>query len=151
MSQIHAVKMKYSQEELQQAWQELRSKQSMLSGTMAALIMCLPCLLMYAFLSTIMQLALLWLLLLPPLLVGLAARYAGRLFSLSARLPTAVIAGALHCSAVWLFFGWGLLIVLLAPVAAGAALAVSKIRLNRLQQHAVIRAEMGAFEQSKAE
>ncbi|RUO29573.1 hypothetical protein [Aliidiomarina soli] len=135
--------MKYSIEEMQHAYAELNKKERPLAAFFGAIGGALPVAALYLLFGE-MGGVLAVMLLLPPVVIGLFARYTGFPYRLKVRLPIGLIAMILHIAGCWLL-QLNPLLYLLAPVCAGIAISMSKVKLSKLQDLAIDRAKMGGL------
>lgn len=139
--------MRYSLEEMQHAYDELVRKERPLFAFGGAIGGALPAAALY-FLFGQMGGVFFFMLLLPPAVIGVFARYTGFPYRLRARIPIGLLAMVVHCVCCWLL-QLNPLVYLLAPVCAGVAIATSKVKLSRVQELALDKAEMGQLETKK--
>lgn len=132
--------MKYSKEDMEAAYQQLVQREKPLHTFLGALAALPPAAAFYLLLGT-NSWVLIVLLLVPPAVIGLFARYIGSPFRLKPRIPVGIVAFVLHVAGCYVL-GLGLS-YLLAPVAGIVAVSLSRVRLNDLQEFAVGHAELG--------
>ncbi len=132
--------MKYSKEEMEAAYQQLIQRERPLYTFLGAIAALPPAAAFYLFLGS-GNWVLIVMLLVPPAIIGLFARYIGSPFRLKPRVPVGIIAFVLHVAGCYIL---GLsLSYLLAPVAATVAVVLSRVRLNDIEKFAIGHAELG--------
>lgn len=132
--------MKYPKEEMETAYQQLVQREKPLYTFLGALAGLPPAAAFYLLLGT-GGWVLIVMLLVPPAIIGLFARYIGSPFRLKPRVPVGIIAFVLHLVGCY-FLGLSLS-YLLAPVAGIVAVTLSRVRLNDLEKFAIGHAELG--------
>lgn len=137
----HIKKMKYTNLELQQAYDELVKIQSFTKTVIGALIGTVFACGVFFFFAQMQGLLVIFLAI-PPVLIGFFAKLFGQPYEVKPRIVVAVLAFILHifgCYYLQLFP----LFYLFAPIAAGIAFIVSKIKLTRIENVALDMAELG--------
>lgn len=138
--------LRYTKQELEDAFGELNSQESPLTGFLAVLIASVPVLFIYMFFSQ-MTVILLIFLAVPPLLIGYAAQFGGRCYKIKHRLPIGFLSaftfilGCIVLNVHPLYF-------LLAPIAFMISFIVAKVKLKRINVWAIEEYEMGKIKGS---
>lgn len=136
--------MRYSMEEMQDAYDELNRKERPFVAFGGAIGGALPASALY-FLFGQMGGIFLLMLLLPAAVIGIFARYTGFPYRLKPRIPIGLLTMVLHFAGCWLL-QLNPLVYLLGPVCAGVAITVSKVKLSRVQEYAIGQYEMGKLD-----
>lgn len=123
--------MKYTQEELHKTHQELLSASQPKAAIVGALVAAVPAFFMYQVFVEMGHILLL-MILTPALLIGFAAQFMGRVYRMKDRIPIAVIAVALHLTAVYLM-GYYPRYYAVTPFVFMVAVLVAKRPTNRIQ------------------
>lgn len=132
--------MKYSQEDMEAAYKQLIEREKPLYTLLGALAALPPAAAFYLFLGS-GSWVLIIMLVVPPAIIGLFARYIGSPFRLKPRIPVGIIAFALHVIGCYVL---GLsLSYFFAPVAGIVAVILSRVRLNDMEKFAIGHAELG--------
>ncbi len=136
--------MQYSQPELQQTHEALKKAASPVGAAIGALMGAIPAIATYAF-FTQMGAILYVFLLIPPVIIGLAAQFTGRVYRIEHRVVVGIVASAVHVGCVY-YFGYKPFLYFLVPIFFFTALSVAKRRLNRIESIAVDMEAEGRFE-----
>lgn len=140
--------MKYSIEELEVAFAEVSKNSNPLYAFVGAVIGALPGLALF-FLFGEMGGALFIMLALPPIMIGLFAKFIGRTYEVKPRISVGIVAAALHVLGCYLI-GFGPIIYLLTPVAFAVAFTFAKVKLEGIHASAVTAAEFGKLNTSQS-
>lgn len=133
--------MKYTTEELETSYSEIKKNANPIYAFFGALIGALPAVALYFFYGE-MGGALYIMLALPPLIVGFAAKFIGRTYSIKHRLAVGIIGALVHILGCYLI-QFSPIIYMLAPVAFAIAFTTAKIKLEPIQSHALASANFG--------
>ena len=133
----------FSQEESEKAYAELVKNESVTLTILGALAGCIPAFAIYAFFTTLGGVLAIFLFI-PSMVIGLFARFVGRPFNVKPRIFAGILAVVLHCAAIYLF-GFHPLTLILAPACFIAAVTISKVSLDRLQNYAITQAEVSSI------
>ncbi|MDP5143937.1 hypothetical protein ORJ00_14410 [Rheinheimera baltica] len=140
--------MRYSIEEMQDAYDEINRKERPLVAFGGALGGALPAAALYFLFAQIGGIFL-PMLLMPAAVIGIFARYTGFPYRLKPRIPIGILAMVFHFAGCWLL-QLNPFVYLLGPVCAGVAISVSKVKLSRVQEFAIGRAEIGKLGPNKS-
>lgn len=136
--------MKYSQDEMRRAFLEIESEAKPKSALIAAAIGAVPAIAFYALLS-INNYLLLVLLVIPPLIIALFARFVGKTYRLKHRLPIGAIAAVIHIFGCYIL-NLSPLIYLLAVVAFVIGVQFSCIKLEQIHYFAIDKIDDGLLD-----
>lgn len=139
--------MKYTEEELVDAYNDVYEKEKTITTILAGLIGVLPAAAAFVFFG-LMGGILIWFIFIPAFFIGIFARFAGKPVRFIALLPLGVIAFLLHLLGCF-FLGFSPPIYLLAPISAGIAMFTGKRKLTHIQRFAISRAELGKLNTNK--
>ena len=137
--------MKFTEQEIQQTYNELNQTASPWGALVGALMGSIPAIAMYAFFVHIGGILYVFLLI-PPAMIGFAAQFTGRVYRVEHRIPVAVIACLVYSASIHYFNyrGW---LYFLTPIVFTTALVTAKRRLNQIQDWVVDMQAEGRFEQ----
>jgi hypothetical protein len=144
---IKELNLRFSQEEMLEALDEINKNQKPLLAFFAALVGAVPAIVLYFFFAQ-MGGVLYIMLALPPALVGLFARFVGRTYKAKHRISVGFVGALVHVIGCVLL-EFNPLIYLLTPVAFGIAMVVSKIKLDRVHEWALDQEETGLLNTNK--
>ncbi|MEM7422051.1 MAG: hypothetical protein AAF364_20415 [Pseudomonadota bacterium] len=133
--------MRFTDEEMIAALQELNAKQKPMQGLFGAIIGAFVGFVFYLFISQ-MGAAIIIMLAVPPASIGLFARFTGQMYSLKYRLPVGAIGALLHIFGCYML-GLTPLAYILTPVAFIIAVTLSKVKLERVHIWAISQEEIG--------
>ncbi len=140
--------MRYTHEEMELALTELTKNAKPMHGFVAALFACIPTAALCYVISTMAAIPLV-VLIIPPLIIGLTARFVGRTYRIKHRLPIGIIGAAMY------LLYWGVLqlnpaFTLLLPIAFYISFFTAKIKLKPVDIWALEEQELGAFDTKTA-
>ena len=139
--------MRFSQEEMLEALDEINKKQKPLLAFFAALVGAIPAVALYFFFAQIGG-VLYVMLAIPPAIVGLFARFVGRTYKAKHRVSVGAVGVLVHIIGCVLL-EFNPLIYLLTPVAFGVAMVVAKIKLERVHEWALDQESTGLLNTDK--
>lgn len=135
--------MRYTHEEMELALAELTKNAKPMHGFVAALFACMPTTALCYVISTMTAIPLVTLII-PPVIIGLTARFVGRTYYIKHRLPIGMIGAAMYLISL------GILqlnpaFTLLLPITFYIAFSTAKIKLNPVDIWALEGLELGTF------
>ena len=139
--------MKYTEEELIEAYNEVYEEEKPFTALLAGLIGAFPAAAMFVFFA-FMGGILIWFIFIPAFFIGIFARFAAKPVRFSALAPLGVIAFVLHILGC-LFLGFPPPIYILAPISAGIAMFTGKRKLTYIQELAISRVKLGKLNTNK--
>ena len=139
--------MRYTQEEMQLAYDDISRKTKPMGAIFGALVGVIPALALYLFFSVIGGHYLL-LLIIPPAVIGFFARFVGRTYKLSHRIPVGLIGAIVHIIGCYIM-GGSVIVYALTPVAFGISVIVAKTKLEEVHEWALYQAEIGKLADSE--
>ena len=139
--------MRYSNEEMENAFAEINRNQKSVLAFIASLIGAVPAIGMYFFFAQ-MGGVLYLMLALPPAIVGLFARFVDRTYKAKHRISVGIVGALVHVAGC-LLLQFNPLIYLLTPVAFFIAMSVAKIKLEHIHGLAIIQASLGKLNAEK--
>ena len=139
--------MKHSNEEMEAALLVLYKNEKPIYAFLGALIGGAVGISFFVFFSA-MDAIIVFMLAVPPICIGLFARFTGSVFKIKHRLPIGVIGAIVHIAGCYLL-QLSPLAYILTPVAFGIAMQLSKIKLNRVQSYALYQEEIGGISVGK--
>ncbi|WP_417358550.1 hypothetical protein [Gallaecimonas pentaromativorans] len=139
--------MSYSDIELKRAYQELIDKENIMAAFLGGIGGAIPGAAIF-YLIGLMHGFLLIMLVIPPALIGISARFTGYPYHFKTRLPLGLLAAALHIAGCW-YLQLSPLFYLVAAVAFVEAVSFSKITPTREQEAALTNLSIGRLKLDK--
>ena len=136
--------MKLSKEELKNIYDEVNSRANPTKALFGALIGVIPaaCIyILYGFADRIYIV----LMVIPPIVIGISARYFGQCYSIKHRIPAGIVGAILYVVACLVLLQHQGVSVL-APVAFAVTFTFAKVKLNKNEARAVSAANLGVIE-----
>ena len=127
--------MLFSNEEMKTAYEELIRKESPSGAILGAFIGSIPAACVYLLIEDI-RIAAILLFLLPPLIVGVTAKFLGKTHKTKHRIPVGSIAVCLHITGCF-YLELNPLYYLLTPLIFGISFVSARIHLNRVDEWAL--------------
>jgi uncharacterized membrane protein len=128
--------MRYTNDELQHALEQLNKEQFPMGAFLGALIggtLAVGIFIVLSFMSAFF----IWMIILPSLTVGLFSGFTGRIHEFKYRIIPGTIAALVHIGCMLTFFKIHLLFLFLTPISFFGATWLSKRKLNNIQHSAI--------------
>lgn len=123
--------MKYSEEEIFKTYEDLNRTSSPWGALIGALLAAVPATAIYAFFVQMGAILYIFLLI-PPAIIGFAAKYTGKVFLIKHRAIVGVVAGLVHIGCVY-YFDYKYAFYFVLAVIVAVAVITSKRQLNRIE------------------
>lgn len=135
--------MRYSQEEMKTAYNNVMKKCKPMGAIFGALVGTIPALAIYISFVFMNVNGPIWILcIFPPAVIGMFSRFVGRTFRPEHRIPTGLIGAITHILGCYIL-GSGIIFYLLAPINFAIAMIVAKTKLSEVEEWAIYQADIG--------
>ena len=133
--------LKYTKEELELALTEVSDNADPVYAFVGAMVGGIPAIVLYLFFSQMGGIFFI-MLILPPFMIGYAAKFMGRTYTIKHRIPVGLTAAFIHVLGSYLA-QFDFLIFILTPVTFAIAFTIAKVKLNSVQSWAIAEADFG--------
>ena len=135
--------MKYSEEEILKTYEDLNKTSSPWGALIGSLMGAIPAIVIYAFFVQ-MGAILYVFMLIPPAVIGFAAKFTGKVYLIKHRAIVGLVAGLVHIGCVY-YFNYKFAFYFILPIIVVVAVITSKRQLNRIEDIVVDMHAEGRF------